>query len=55
VLTTVVIAFGFLVLSVSEFRFTRNLGLLTAGVMVLCVASNATLLPALLVRWGTRR
>jgi predicted RND superfamily exporter protein len=52
VLTTVVIAFGFLVLSVSEFRFTRNLGLLTAGVMVLCVASNATLLPALLLKFG---
>jgi predicted RND superfamily exporter protein len=52
VLTTVVIACGFLVLSVSEFRFTRNLGLLTAGVMILCVASNATLLPALLLRWG---
>jgi predicted RND superfamily exporter protein len=55
VLTTVVIACGFLVLAVSEFRFTRNLGLLTAGVMVLCVASNATLLPALLLRWGSRR
>jgi predicted RND superfamily exporter protein len=55
VLTTVVIACGFLVLSVSEFRFTRNLGLLTAGVMVLCVASNATLLPALLLRWGSGR
>ena len=55
VLTTVVIAFGFLVLSVSEFRFTRNLGLLTAGVMVLCVASNATLLPALLLKFGGSR
>jgi len=52
VLTTVVIVFGFLVLSVSDFRFTRNLGLLTAGVMVLCVASNATLLPALLLKLG---
>jgi predicted RND superfamily exporter protein len=52
ILTTVVIAAGFLVLASSEFRFTRNLGLLTAGVMVLCVASNATLLPALLLRFG---
>jgi hypothetical protein len=51
-LTTVVIAAGFLVLAISEFRFTRNLGLLTAGVMLLCVASNATLLPALLLRFG---
>lgn len=54
VLTTVVIASGFLVLAGSEFRFTRNLGLLTAGVMVLCVASNATLLPALLLRFGSK-
>lgn len=53
VLTTVVIAAGFLVLAISDFRFTRNLGLLTAGVMVLCVASNATLLPALLLRFGS--
>jgi predicted RND superfamily exporter protein len=51
-LTTTVIALGFLVLAVSEFRFTRNLGLLTAGVMVLCVASNVTLLPALLLRFA---
>jgi predicted RND superfamily exporter protein len=51
-LTTVLIAAGFLVLAISDFRFTRNLGLLTAGVMVLCVASNATLLPALLLRFG---
>jgi predicted RND superfamily exporter protein len=55
VLTTIVIAAGFLVLSVSEFRFTRNLGLLTAGVMVLCVASNTTLLPALVVRVDKKR
>jgi predicted RND superfamily exporter protein len=54
ILTTVVIATGFLVLAVSDFRFTRNLGLLTAGVMVLCVASNASLLPALLLRFGGR-
>ncbi len=51
-LTTVVIAAGFAVLAVSDFRFTRNLGLLTAGVMLLCLASNATLLPALLLRWA---
>ena len=51
-LTTVVIAAGFLVLALSDFRFTRNLGLLTAAVMFLCVASNVTLLPALLLRFG---
>ena len=55
ILTTVVISCGFLVLAVSEFRFTRNLGLLTASVMLLCVASNATLLPALLMRLGGGR
>jgi hypothetical protein len=53
-LTTVVIAAGFLVLALSDFRFTRNLGLLTAAVMFLCVASNVTLLPALLLRFGGR-
>jgi uncharacterized protein len=52
-LTTVVIAAGFAVLAISDFRFTRNLGLLTAGVMLLCVASNSTLLPALLLRWAS--
>jgi predicted RND superfamily exporter protein len=55
VLTTIVIAAGFLVLSVSEFRFTRNLGLLTTGVMIMCVASNTTLLPALLIKADGRR
>lgn len=53
-LTTLVIAAGFLVLALSDFRFTRNLGLLTAAVMFLCVASNVTLLPALLLRYGSR-
>jgi predicted RND superfamily exporter protein len=54
VLTTIVVTGGFLVLGFSDFRFTRNLGVLTAGVMVLCVASNATLLPALLLRYSRR-
>ncbi len=53
-LTTAVIAAGFLVLALSDFRFTSNLGLLTAAVMVLCVASNLTLLPALLLRFEAR-
>jgi len=46
--TTTAVAIGFLVLAASDFVFTRNLGILTAGVMVVGIASNATLLPALL-------
>jgi predicted RND superfamily exporter protein len=55
VLTTLIIGAGFAVLTLSEFRFTRNLGLLTTGVMVLCVASNITLLPALILRFVGER
>jgi hypothetical protein len=46
--TTTAVAIGFLVLGASDFVFTRNLGILTAGVMFVGIASNATLLPALL-------
>ncbi len=46
--TTTAVAIGFLVLGASDFVFTRNLGILTAGVMLVGIASNATLLPALL-------
>jgi hypothetical protein len=52
--TTLTVAAGFLVLGISEFTFTRNLGLLTAGIMVICVVANATLLPALLIGTGAR-
>jgi predicted RND superfamily exporter protein len=48
--TTVVVALGFLVLSASGFLFVRNLGSLTAAIMVLCLLADTTLLPALLVR-----
>jgi len=50
VYTTLAISLGFLVLGVSPFQFTRNLGLLTAAVMAICLVSNVTLLPALLAR-----
>jgi predicted RND superfamily exporter protein len=50
VYTTVAVSLGFLVLGVSPFQFTRNLGLLTAAVMAVCLISNVTLLPALLAR-----
>jgi predicted RND superfamily exporter protein len=54
VCTTLAVALGFAVLGFSDFAFTRNLGLLTAGVMVVCVLANATLLPSLLVTFGRR-
>ena len=50
VYTTIVIALGFAVLGLSSFTFTRNLGLLTAGIMVLCLLADLLLLPALLVK-----
>jgi predicted RND superfamily exporter protein len=47
-LTTVVISVAFGVLGLSNFVFIRNLGLLTAGVMVFCLLADLLLLPALL-------
>jgi hypothetical protein len=55
VFTTVMISVGFAVLALSEFTFTRNLGLLTAFIMVVCLVSDATLLPALLLAGRRRR
>jgi hypothetical protein len=52
--TTAMIAAGFFVLGLSEFTITRNLGLLTGGIMVLCLAADVTLLPALLLRMPRR-
>jgi predicted RND superfamily exporter protein len=49
VYTTIAIAIGFGVLSLSNFTVTRNLGLVTSGVVVLCLLADLTLLPALLV------
>jgi predicted RND superfamily exporter protein len=45
---------AFCVLGLSEFTITRNLGLLTAGIMLLCLLADATLLAALLVRLPER-
>ena len=47
--TTCMIALAFGVLAFSEFTITRNLGLLTSGIMVLCFVADTTLLPALLL------
>jgi hypothetical protein len=56
VYTTVTISLGFAVLALSHFSFTRNVGVLTAGVMGICLLADLTLLPALLLRLeGSRR
>ncbi len=55
VFTTVGIALGFAVLALSEFTLVRNLGMVTAFLVVLCLLADITLLPALLVRRGTMR
>jgi predicted RND superfamily exporter protein len=49
ILTTCAVGLGFGVLGFSEFSFTRNLGVLTAGIMVMCLAADCLLLPSLLV------
>jgi predicted RND superfamily exporter protein len=48
--TTAVISVAFLVLGFSQFTITRNLGLLTSGIMMICLLADITLLPALLLR-----
>ena len=53
VLTTVIIGLGFGVLALSGFTLIRNLGVVTSGLVVLCLLADVTLLPALLV--GERR
>ena len=47
--TALVVALGFAVLGLSSFSFIRNLGLVTAGLMVLCLAAELNLLPAMLL------
>ncbi len=53
--TTIVVALGFAVLGLSGLMFTRNLGLLTACVLILCLLADVILLPALLLVAGRRR
>jgi hypothetical protein len=48
--TTIVIAAGFGVLSLSGFTFIRNLGSIIAGIMIICWLADVYLLPALLAR-----
>jgi hypothetical protein len=47
--TALVVALGFAVLGLSGFSFIRNLGLVTAGLMVLCLVAELNLLPAMLL------
>ncbi len=49
IFTTVTVVVGFLVLGLSGFTFTRHLGLLTSGIMVICLLADVLLLPALLL------
>jgi predicted RND superfamily exporter protein len=51
--TTALVALGFAVLAFSDFTFVRHLGILTAGLMVLCLLADFLLLPAMLSRLQT--
>jgi predicted RND superfamily exporter protein len=53
VFTTATIALGFGVLGISEFSLVRNLGLMTSGVVMLCLLADVLLLPALLLLSGS--
>lgn len=55
-LTSIVCGLGFLVLVTSGFTLIQNLGWVTAAMMLLCLAADVTLLPALLMmgRGGRR-
>jgi predicted RND superfamily exporter protein len=55
VYTTIVVTLGFAVLGLSSFTFTRNLGLLTACILLLCLLADVVLLPALLLLADRRR
>jgi predicted RND superfamily exporter protein len=50
VMTSVMLVVGFLVLLVSGFVTLREFGYLTAMTMAICLSTDLTLLPALLVR-----
>ncbi len=54
VCSTIAVSVGFSVLMVSDFLPIVSLGGLTAGVMILCLAADLTLLPALLIATSRR-
>jgi predicted RND superfamily exporter protein len=47
--TTAMVSLGFAALSMSSFMMVSNFGLITGGVMVLCLLADLSLLPALLI------
>jgi predicted RND superfamily exporter protein len=56
VLSSLAISLGFGVLALSEFTLVRNLGVMTASLVALCLLADLTLLPALLFRgWESGR
>jgi len=52
VYTSVIVGVGFAILGLSQFTFTRNLGMLISGIMVVCLLADTLLLPVLLLRFG---
>jgi predicted RND superfamily exporter protein len=55
VFTTLTIGLGFAVFGFSTLVFTRHLGLVTSGIMVLCLLADILLLPALLLAASRNR
>jgi predicted RND superfamily exporter protein len=55
VFTTVTISVSFGVLGLSDLSLVRNLGLVTAGTVVVCLLADLVLLPALLLGAASRR
>jgi len=49
VVTTIILTFGFLVMTLSTFQMNQQLGMMTAVTMVLALIMDFTLLPALLL------
>ena len=49
VFTTAAVIAGFGVLALSEFTLIRNFGLVTSGLVFLCLLADLTLLPPLLL------
>lgn len=53
--TTLVVGAAFLILALSDFTFVRNLGVLMASVMTICLIADISLLPALLHRFSSAK
>jgi predicted RND superfamily exporter protein len=51
VTTCAMLVAGYLIIACSGFATLRQFGLLSAGTMILCLATDLILLPALLMRW----